>query len=63
MDLREIYRGRTRHPGQSYKQRGARGNVRVLHVGGHGPGISEVLMVEEASNYRTIGAVLPGVRA
>lgn len=55
VDLREIHCGWSRHSRQSYKQRGARGHVRVLHVSGHGSGISEILMVEEASNYRTIG--------
>lgn len=55
VDLREIHCRRSWHPRQSYKQRSARGHVRVLHVSGHGSGISEVFMVEEASNYRTIG--------
>lgn len=55
VDLREIYCGWPWHPGQSYKQRGPRGHVLVLHVSGHGPRISEVFMVEEASNYGTTG--------
>jgi len=55
VDLREIYCGWSRHLGQSHKQRGACGHVRVLHASGHGPRISEVSMVEEASNYCTNG--------
>jgi len=55
VDLREIYCRRSWYPGQSYKQRSACGHVCILHVSGHGAGISEVLMVEEASNYCTIG--------
>lgn len=55
MDLREIYRRRSRHPGQSYKQRGACDHVCVLHVIGHGSGVSEVRVVEEAFDYRATG--------
>lgn len=55
VDLREIYRGRSRHPRQSHKQRGARGDVRVLHVSSIGTGISEILMVEEVSDHVAIG--------
>lgn len=60
--MREVHRGRPRHPGQSHQQRRARGDVRVLHAGGHGPGVPEVPMVEEAPNYGATGelrALLP----
>ena len=55
VDLREIYCGWSWHSGQSHKQRGTRRHVRILHVSGHGPGVSKVLMVEKASNYCTVG--------
>lgn len=55
VDLREIHPGRPRYPRQPYKQRGARGHVRVLHVSGYGPGISEVLVVEKASDHVATG--------
>jgi len=55
VDLREIYCGWSWHPGQSHKQCGTRSHVRILHVSGHGPRISKVLMVEKASNYCTVG--------
>lgn len=53
--MREIHRGRSRHPGQSHKQRRARGHVRLLYASGHGPRVPEVPMVEEASDHRTAG--------
>jgi len=55
VDLREIYCGRPWHIRQSHKQRSARDNVRILHVSSDGTGISEIPVVEEASDHGTIG--------
>lgn len=55
VDLREIHSRWPRHPRQPYKQRGTRGHVRVLHVSGHGPGVSEVLVVEKALDHVATG--------
>lgn len=55
VDMREIYRGRSRYFGKSYKQCGTCDYVRILYVSSYGFGISKIFMVEEAFDYSTIG--------
>lgn len=55
MDLREIHPRRPWYPWKSYKQRGTRDNVHVLHGVRDGTGVPEISMVEKTSHHCATG--------